>query len=101
MALIEFEDRAVTDSCKWKVETGCLEFSDGHIVELTVTQETIFECLLDHPRFSIPHTKLEEACGISNQTLRAHIGDMRIKLGPRAIRTSYGRGYALMPQFIR
>lgn len=80
--------------------TGCVKFSNGAVVELTVAEEELFELLLQTPKITVPWACITFELARSEQTIRHLMRGLRDKLGSRAIRTHTARGISLQPHFV-
>lgn len=80
--------------------TGCVKFSNGAVVELTVSEEELFELLLRTPKITVPWDRMTYELARSEQMIRHLTRGLRDKLGSRAIRTHTGRGISLQPHFV-
>lgn len=89
----------LNDRAEYLVGTGCIRVGSA-VIELTVAEEELFELLLKTPKVTVPWGVLEEETARSNVTLRRCLGELRDKLGSRAIRTHTGKGLSLQPQFV-
>lgn len=81
------------------IGTGCVSLDDA-VIELSVSEEELFELLLRTPKVTVPWATLEAEMAKSRQTLLHHVMSLRAKLGARAIRTHWHKGLSLQPQFV-
>lgn len=81
------------------VGTGCVQLERA-VVELTVAEEEMFELLLQTPKVTVPWRTIEGETNRANDTIRTMMRGLRDKLGTRAIRTHFGKGVSLQPQFV-
>jgi hypothetical protein len=92
--------RRLSDYATYFTGTGCIQFADGGVVELTVAEEELFELLLQTPKVTVPWPTLEQSMAKANNTIRTMMRSLRDKLGARAIRTHFGKGVSLQPHFV-
>lgn len=90
----------LNDQAAYLVDTGCVAFSDGAVIELTVAEEELLEALLRTPKVTVPYARLREELERSDQTIRHLLRGLRDKLGSKAIRTHTARGLSLQPQYV-
>lgn len=90
----------LNDQAAYLVDTGCVAFSNGAVIELTVAEEELLELLSRTPKVTVPWARLCDELARSDQTIRHLLRGLRDKLGTRAVRTHTGKGLSLQPQFV-
>lgn len=89
----------LNDHAVYYVGTGCVRIGDA-VVEMTVTEEDLFELLLRTPKVTVPWAVIERETCRANETTRHAMKGLRDKLGSRALKAHHGRGVSLQPQFV-
>lgn len=90
----------INDRATYHVGTGCIALADGSVIELSVTEEAVFELMLRTPKITVTWERAQYEAGISRDTLTQIIKGIRVKLGRNSVRTHHARGCSLQPQFV-